>query len=66
MAPPPQSERGDLSVLRDRRPGHGTGKNGPPRTFKMRSVARVPKHLKIEEATPILRDKFSASMTGAF
>ena len=43
------------------------GKNGPARTYKMRSVAHVlQKHLNIEEATPIVREKFGASITGAF
>ena len=43
------------------------GKNGPPRTYKMRSVAHVlQKHLNIEEATPVVRDKFNASITGPF
>ncbi len=43
------------------------GKNNPPRTYKMRSVAHVlQKKLNIEEATPIVRDKFGASITGAF
>lgn len=42
-------------------------KNSLPRTYKMRSVAHVlQKHLNIEEATPIVRDKFGASITGAF
>jgi hypothetical protein len=37
------------------------------RTYKMRSVAHVlQKKLNIEEATPIVRDKFGASITGAF
>lgn len=43
------------------------GKNGPARTHKMRSVAHVlQKRLNIEEATPIVREKFGASITGAF
>lgn len=43
------------------------GKEGPSRAYKMRSVAHVlQKHLNIEEATPIVRDKFGASITGAF
>ena len=43
------------------------GKNSPPRIYKMRSVAHVlQKNLNIEEATPIVRDKFGASITGAF
>ena len=43
------------------------GKNGPPRTYKMRSVAHVlQKRLNIEEATPIVREKFGASITGPF
>lgn len=43
------------------------GKNSPPRIHKMRSVAHVlQKNLNIEEATPIMRDKFGASITGAF
>jgi hypothetical protein len=42
-------------------------KNSPARTYKMRSVAHVlQKKLNIEEATPIIREKFAASMTGAF
>jgi len=42
-------------------------KNGRPRLYKMRSVAHVlQKKLNIEEATPIVRDKFGASITGAF
>lgn len=42
-------------------------KNGQPRIYKMRSVAHVlQKKLNIEEATPIVRDKFGASITGAF
>ena len=42
-------------------------KNGPVRTYKMRSVAHVlQKKLSIEEATPIVREKFGASITGAF
>ena len=66
MAPPPSSE-GSLYLcvadvlVTDR------GNAEQPRTFTMRSVAHVlQKTLKIEEATPILRDKFVASMTGAF
>lgn len=66
MAPPPQSDDviylcvADVLVTEQ-------GKNGPPRTYKMRSVAHVlQKHLNIEEATPIVRDKFGASITGAF
>ncbi|MEP7153880.1 MAG: complement resistance protein TraT, partial [Nitrospira sp.] len=43
------------------------GKNNQPRIYKMRSVAHVlQKKLNIEEATPIVRDKFGASITGAF
>ncbi len=43
------------------------GKNSLLRTYKMRSVAHVlQKHLNIEEATPIVREKFGASITGAF
>jgi hypothetical protein len=43
------------------------GKNGPARTYKMRSVAHVlQKRLNIEEATPIVREKFGASITGPF
>jgi hypothetical protein len=43
------------------------GKKGPARTYKMRSVAHVlQKHLNIEEATPIVREKFGASITGPF
>lgn len=43
------------------------GKNDLPRTYKMRSVAHVlQKKLNIEEATPIVRDKFTASITGPF
>ncbi|MCC6966887.1 MAG: hypothetical protein IT391_11490 [Nitrospira sp.] len=43
------------------------GKNSPARSYKMRSVAHVlQKHLNIEEATPIVRDKFNASITGPF
>ena len=43
------------------------GKNIHPRIYKMRSVAHVlQKKLNIEEATPIVRDKFGASITGAF
>ncbi len=43
------------------------GKNSPTRIYKMRSVAHVlQKHLNIEEATPIVRDKFTASITGPF
>jgi hypothetical protein len=42
-------------------------KNSRPRMYKMRSVAHVlQKKLNIEEATPIVRDKFGASITGAF
>lgn len=42
-------------------------KNSQPRIYKMRSVAHVlQKKLNIEEATPIVRDKFGASITGAF
>jgi hypothetical protein len=42
-------------------------KNSPARTYKMRSVAHVlQKKLNIEEATPIVREKFGASITGAF
>ena len=42
-------------------------KNNLPRMYKMRSVAHVlQKKLNIEEATPIVRDKFGASITGAF
>ena len=42
-------------------------KNNLPRIYKMRSVAHVlQKKLNIEEATPIVRDKFGASITGAF
>lgn len=42
-------------------------KNSPARTYKMRSVAHVlQKKLNIEEATPIIREKFVASITGAF
>ena len=41
--------------------------NGPARTHKMRSVAHVlQKRLNIEEATPIVREKFGASITGPF
>ncbi len=43
------------------------GKNNQPRLYKMRSVAYVlQKKLNIEEATPIVREKFGASITGAF
>lgn len=43
------------------------GKNNQPRIYKMRSVAHVlQKKLNIEEATPLVRDKFGASITGAF
>jgi hypothetical protein len=43
------------------------GKNDMPRTYKMRSVAHVlQKNLNIEEATPLIRDKFTASITGPF
>lgn len=43
------------------------GKTGPSRTYTMRSVAHVlQKRLNIEEATPIVRNKFGASITGAF
>ena len=42
-------------------------KNSPSRTYKMRSVAHVlQKKLNIEEATPTIREKFVASITGAF
>ena len=42
-------------------------KNSPSRTYKMRSVAHVLlKKLNIEEATPTIREKFVASITGAF
>lgn len=42
-------------------------KNNLPRLYKIRSVAHVlQKKLNIEEATPIVRDKFGASITGAF
>jgi hypothetical protein len=42
-------------------------KNNLPRIYKMRSVAHVlQKKLNIEEATPLVRDKFGASITGAF
>lgn len=66
MAQPPQNDEviylcvADVLVTEQ-------GKNGPARTYKMRSVAHVlQKHLNIEEATPIVRDKFSASITGPF
>jgi len=43
------------------------GKTDQPRRYKMRSVAHVlPKKLNLEEATPIVREKFGASITGAF
>ena len=43
------------------------GTTGQPRLYKMRSVAHVlQKKLNIEEATPIVREKFGASITGAF
>ena len=43
------------------------GKTDQPRLYKMRSVAHVlQKKLNIEEATPIVREKFGASITGAF
>lgn len=43
------------------------GKHGQPRIYKMRSVVHVlQKGLNIEEATPIVRDKFTASITGPF
>ena len=43
------------------------GQNSQPRIYKMRSVAHVlQKGLNIEEATPIVRDKFTASITGPF
>ncbi|MCC2642407.1 MAG: putative Lipoprotein TraT related [Nitrospira sp.] len=43
------------------------GTNGQPRTYTMRSVAHVlQKSLNIEEATPIVQDKFTASITGPF
>jgi hypothetical protein len=42
-------------------------KSSLARTYKMRSVAHVlQKKLNIEEATPIVREKFGASITGAF
>src|SRR5574340_1198784 len=42
-------------------------KNGQPRIYKMRSLAHVlQKRFNIEEAAPIVRDKFGASITGAF
>ena len=66
MAPPPQSDDviylcvADVLVTEQ-------GKNGPARAYKMRSVAHVlQKHLNIEEATPIVREKFGASITGPF
>lgn len=66
MAQPPQSDEviylcvADVLVTEQ-------GKNSLLRTYKMRSVAHVlQKHLNIEEATPIVRDKFGASITGAF
>ena len=66
MAPPPQGDDitylcvADVLVTEQ-------GKSGPVRTHKMRSVAHVlQKKLNIEEATPIVRDKFGASITGAF
>ncbi len=41
--------------------------NAPARTYKMRSVAHVlQKRLNIEEATPIVREKFVSSITGPF
>ena len=43
------------------------GTTDQPRRYKMRSVAHVPeKKLNIEEATAIVREKFGASITGAF
>jgi hypothetical protein len=43
------------------------GTTGQPRRYQMRSVAHVlQKKLNIEEATPIVREKFGASITGAF
>jgi len=43
------------------------GTTNTPRIYKMRSVAHVlQKKLNIEEATPIVRDKFGVSITGAF
>ena len=43
------------------------GKTDQPRLYKMRSVAHVlQKKLNIEEATPIVREKFGTSITGAF
>ncbi|HPV83271.1 MAG TPA: complement resistance protein TraT, partial [Nitrospira sp.] len=66
MAPPPQSDDviylcvADVLVTEQ-------GKNGPARAYKMRSVAHVlQKHLNIEEATPIVREKFGTSITGPF
>jgi hypothetical protein len=66
MAPPQQSEGiiylcvADVLLTEQ-------AKNSLPRTYKMRSVAHVlQKKLNIEEATPIVRDKFGASITGAF
>lgn len=66
MAPPQQSEGiiylcvADVLLTEQ-------AKSSVARTYKMRSVAHVlQKKLNIEEATPIVRDKFGASITGAF
>lgn len=66
MTQPPQSEDmlylcvADVLVTEQ-------AKSKAARTYKMRSVAHVlQKKLNIEEATPIVRDKFGASITGAF
>jgi hypothetical protein len=43
------------------------GRNGEPKSYKMRSVAHVlQKELNIEEATPIIRDKLAIGMVGPF
>ncbi|MBA2487026.1 MAG: hypothetical protein H0V35_13225 [Nitrospira sp.] len=66
MTQPPQSEDTTYLCVADVLVTE-QGKNGPLRTYKMRSVAHVlQKNLNLEEATPIVRDKFGTSITGAF
>jgi hypothetical protein len=66
MAQPSQSDDGTYLCVADVLVTEQS-KNSPAGTYKMRSVAHVlQKKLNIHEATPIIREKFVASVTGAF